>query len=164
MSRVHARKPGHCGLQIAMARVSRACVGADRAADKIAIGRGLAPRSLLAQTHMPRGVQQSGERKGQAGHHSVVATSDTLATHAKCRHVISPLTDIRLRRDGGRNRVQRVSTYFQIRARISPLPVAKIPPVGLGATEMTACCQLTARKRPRLLSSWRMRPSSLGTA
>jgi hypothetical protein len=28
-------------------------------------------------------------------------------------------------------------TYLQIRARMSPLPVAKTPPVGLGATEMT---------------------------
>lgn len=29
-----------------------------------------------------------------------------------------------------------------MRARMSPLPVAKMPPVGLGATEMTVECQL----------------------
>jgi hypothetical protein len=29
------------------------------------------------------------------------------------------------------------STDLQIRARMSPLPVAKRPPVGLGATEIT---------------------------
>lgn len=28
-------------------------------------------------------------------------------------------------------------THLQIRARMSPLPVANTPPVGLGATEMT---------------------------
>lgn len=31
----------------------------------------------------------------------------------------------------------RFITHLQIRARMSPLPVAKTPPVGLGATEMT---------------------------
>lgn len=34
----------------------------------------------------------------------------------------------------------RNSTYLQIRARISPLPVAKRLLVGLGATEMTVPC------------------------
>ena len=33
--------------------------------------------------------------------------------------------------------LEKIVTHLQIRARMSPLPVAKTPPVGLGATEMT---------------------------
>lgn len=40
--------------------------------------------------------------------------------------------------DTGRNvKRRRIETYLQILARMSPLPVAKSWPVGLGATEMT---------------------------
>ena len=38
-----------------------------------------------------------------------------------------------------------IFTYFQIRARISPLPVANNVPIGLGATDITNVihCQFT---------------------
>ena len=52
------------------------------------------------------------------------------------------------------------NTYFQMRARRSPLPVAKMPPCGLGATEMTGCGELELHARhadaPEFLWPWSM--------
>lgn len=44
-------------------------------------------------------------------------------------------------------KMQMISTYLQILARRSPLPVAKSFPVGLGATEMTAMLSVVGAMR-----------------
>ena len=162
VSRVHARKPDHCRLQNATARVSRACVGA--------IERQIRLRLAAAWPHAPFSPRQTC-RVGCSRAGNVKGRPDIIQSLRRAiRSPLTPNVDMSYRRSlicdrGGMGAgCKRVGTYFQIRARISPLPVAKIPPVGLGATEMTASCQLTARKRPHLLSFWRMRPSLLGTA
>jgi hypothetical protein len=99
--------------------------------------------------HATDTIARGGVKWGSRYHPTLHIATLAMGTGRRCSPEIqtSPASQACLVSPGIPHRIEHVQglgyrewcgmTYLQIRARMSPLPVAKTPPVGLGATEMT---------------------------